>query len=398
MELQQAVTMSVFAAVLIVSAFKVVHPAAIALAGALGLAVWLGPTAALAGVKADVLLTAAGVMVLGGFLKRSGVVSWLALKAAKNARGRPSGILARTALMAFVAGALLGPGAAALVLPVALLLAVELDVPSLPFIVTLLWCSLLGATAVLTSQPGNLWVGSTLGLDSWHWLVRMAPLAAALAAATLVLALVLFRRSLRVTNERRARVLEYDERKALEDKPLTTKTIIVVVLVILGVAAQPLIHVDPVLIVLSGGLLLTLLAGRSSVAAVLAEVDGTSLLWYGAVMSIAGLFTVSTWADATSASSSLAWLWGSAVVGSFVDPGTVAGSASMLQAAHGMWPLLVLGSSVGGGVTLWSLRSSALNGAVKGPRGPGWARVVLWGLLFAAVNLVLLSAVFLLIR
>jgi len=391
-ELQQAVILSVFAAVLILSALKFVHPAAVALAAALGLAVWLGPSPVLAGIRADVLLTAAGVMVLAGFFKRSGLTSWLALSAAKNAHGRPRGILVRLAALSFIAGALFGPAAAALVLPVALLLAVELDISPLPFIVTLTWSALLGGTAVLTAQPGNLWVGSELALDSGAWLTTMFPLAAAAFIVTLLLALIVFHRSFRATNERRARVLEYDAVQAIENKPRAVQTVIVLALIVIGLALQPWIHVEPVVLVLAGALVLSLLAGPSTVATALGEIDGGSLLWYGAVMSIVGMT-----ADGVSnavASMGAGWrdpltlMLASALAGSFLDPGTIAGSLSgVLHASDSAWILVVFGAAVGGGATLWSSRTTALNTVVRTNGGPGWARVAAWGALFAVVNL-----------
>ncbi len=397
MEAQQTVILSLLAALLVVSAFRVVHPAALALLGALGVAVWLGPSAALTGVRPDVLLTSAGVMVLAGYFKRSGIVAWLALKAAKNARGKPAGILVRLSLMAFTAGALFGPAADAFVLPVALLLAVELDVPILPFVVTLYWCSFLGGTALLTAQPGNLWVGAALGIDSGHWLAAMLPVAAALMVTTLIVALVAFRRSLRVTNERRARVLEYDARKALENKPLAMKTVIVTVLVILGVALIPVRYAQPAVIVLAGALLLTLLADRSSAATSLSEIDGASLLWYGAVLSVSG--ALADW-TLTHLPHPLALLGAVSVAATLVDPGALAGivASTVRGSAPGLLPLIVAGSAVGGAVTLWSARTNTLNAAVKGNRGPGWGRVTLWGALFAVINLALLGVLWLVVK
>jgi Na+/H+ antiporter NhaD/arsenite permease-like protein len=391
-ELQQVVLLSLFGAVLILSATRLIHPAAVALAAAIALAAWRG-SAVLAGIRADVLLTAAGVMLLAGFVKRTGLVSWLALKAARNARGRPRGILVRTGLLAFVAGALFGPSAVVFVLPVALLLAVELDISTMPFIVTLSWCSLLGGMALPTAQPGNLWVASVLDIDAGHWLTAMLPLVGAGLAASLVLAVIVFRRSLRVTNERRARVLEYDESKALENKPLATKTVIVLALVAIVLALQPWLHVSPAVVVLSGALLLALLSGRSALPAALAEL-GTDLLWYGAVLVVVGAIAASS--ALTLTAPNLVLLWGAAVAGAAFDPGTVAGTLAAWGTEGAAWPLVVAGAAFGGGATLWTGRSAVMNAAVGGAKGPGWTRVVLWSLLFAVVNLLAVSGLWLL--
>jgi Na+/H+ antiporter NhaD/arsenite permease-like protein len=336
-------------------------------------------------------------MVLAGFVKRSGLISWLALKAARNARGRPRGILVRTSVLAFAAGALFGPSAAAFVIPVALLLAVELDVAALPFIVTLSWSAMLGGLTLATAQPGNLWVASALSIDGWHWLTAMLPLSAAALVVSLVLAIVVFRKPLRVTNERRARVLEFDESKALENKPLAVKTIAVLVLVAVALILQPMIHVGSAVVVLAGALLLSLLSGRSSLPAALSDLDGASLVWYGGLLVVVGAVAASG-AWPLLAVPPLALLWGSAIAGTVLDPGTVAGSLAALGSTGVLWPLAVAGAALGGGVTLWTGRSAALNTAVAGTKGPGWTRVVLWSLLFAVVNLAVVSVLWLILH
>jgi len=399
MELQQIVSLTVFVAVYVAFATRLVHKALATLAGALVLAWIWSPGVVLGAEVPEALLVTAGLMVMAGFVKRSGLASWLALKAAKAGRGRPGPILVLTGVLTFVTAALLGPVAAvALVVPVTLLLAVELDVPPLPFVAVLSWAALLGGTTVMTAQASNLWIALALGVDAGPWFLRMAPLAGVGLAATLATTILVFRTKLRVTNERRARVLEYDESRSLDDRPLVLKTVVALVLVGAGLVVRPWVPLDPAAVVLTGAVLLMLADGPRSIDRSLAEVDGPGLLY------LAGLFIVVGALEASGLLKSVASLipgspWaavgGSAVLGALVDHEAVAGGfVPLLRAwasagAPGLWAYVVLGASIGAGITTWGATSSATALALggRGSKTITWPDLLRTGLLLGVVNL-----------
>jgi Na+/H+ antiporter NhaD/arsenite permease-like protein len=403
MELQQIVALSLFAGVYLLFATRLVHRAVAASVGALFLMAWFGLASVVPSIFPDVLLTTSGLMILSGFVKRSGLASWLTLKTAKATHGRPTGILILTGLITFVCGGLLGPVAAVgLVLPVTLLLAVELGLPALPFVVTLSWTALLGGATLLTAHPGNLWVGSALDVDSAAWLVRMAPLSVSALAATLLTSVLVFRKALRVTNERRARILEYDEAKSLGDRPLLVKTLTVLGLVIAGMLVGPCFALSPVVVVLGGAVLLLLWDGPSSVDRSLGDLDGSTLLFYGGLFLVVGALAVSGISSAVvRVVSPQPWglLWSSALAGVFVDHGAVSGALVPLMQAWakagngGIWPFVALGSTLGAGVGVWGSASNAaaLGLAGSGGRKTTWKAFSSYGLLFAFVNLTVVS-------
>ena len=399
MELQQIAALAILLVVVVLSATPWVHRAAVALAGA----VLLAAAGLSVGLIPDVLLTAAGLMILSGYLKRSGLASWMALKAAKLGRGRPGPILILTALLSYLVSALLGPMAAvALVVPVVLLLASELDTPPLPFVVVLSWAALLGGATTLTSQAGNLWLGYMLDVDGAEWLFRLLPYTASAMAATLLTALVVFRRQLRVTNERRARVLEYDEAQSLSDRILLVKTICVLALVVVGLVLGPWLGVSTAVVVVGGAALLWLLdSPRSNI---LGDLDGLTLLYFASFMLVAGAVVTSGLPSLTASvfpSHPLGILGITGLLGAFVDHGAVAGvTASFLQASglRELWPFVILGTSLGAGTTIWGALSTgaALGLAGHGPRKTTWQEYTKYSLVFAAVNFVVLSGLALL--
>jgi len=400
MEFQQFVALVVFLGVFVLFSTKLVHRAVATLLGAAILAIAQGPESFVSGMVPEVLLVTAGLMVLGGFMKRSGLAEWLALKAAHAGNGRPGRILVLTGLLSFLLGAFLGPVAAVvLVLPVSLLLAVELDVPALPFVVVLSWTSLLGGATTLTAQPSNLWVAAALGIDAITWVTRMVPFTVSALVLTLATGTLVFRKALRVTNERRARVLEYDASRSLEDRALLTRTLTVLIAVVVGLVAGPWVGLTPTVVVVGGVVVLWLWEGSKSVDRSLSEIDVATLLFYGGLFSVVGAWGASDLSRVMAASlPPNPWLalWGSATLGAFVDHGAVVGALVPTLTAWGstgvVWPFVVLGSSLGAGATVWGALSSATALGLVGPgKRPDLGRFLKFGVLFLGLNLAVVS-------
>jgi Na+/H+ antiporter NhaD/arsenite permease-like protein len=397
MELHQIVALTVFLAVYGVTATRWVDRGAAALVGAAAVAVRWGAGAAVSAVVPEVLLVTTGLMILAGYLRRCGLAAWFALKIAKSGRGRPTWILLYTGVLTFFLGALVGPIAAVtLVVPVTLLLAVELDVAPLPFVVVLTWTSLLGGATFLTAQPGNLWIGAALGIDTVTWFVRIVPFTGIGLLLTLGLAQLVFRKALRVTNERRARVLEYDEARTLGDRPLVVKTVTIVSLVVVGLVAGPFLSLAPSVVALGGAALLILWDGKGAWEKASADVDGATLVFFGALAVVVGALAASglpslaaRWVPAQPEVA----LWIAALGGVVFDQGAAAGALTSVASAWKMagmgnlWLPLALGTSLGAGVTLAGSAAAAAALGLAGSRAPGRKDYFQYAAVFALVNL-----------
>lgn len=394
MEPQQIVSVVLLFFVYAVSATGWIHRAATALVGAIAVAALWGLPALARFVVPEVLLVTAGLMILAGFVRRSGIASWLALVAAKLGRGRPSRLLVLTGLLSWALGALLGPVAAVVLLvPVALLLAVELDVPALPFVVVLTWTALLGAATTLTALPGNLWLGAALGIDAAHWLLTLLPYTLSALVVTLVTATLVFGKRLRVTNERRARVLEYDERQSLSDRPLALKTLVVLGLVVCGLAAGPWLGLSPSVVTLGGAVLLWLWDSPRSTERFLSDLEGGSLLFLGGLMAVVGALVASGLVAGWHLPEPhpFVTLVVSALASTVLDHNAVVGLALPFLAGWqgSTWVFVALGTAIGAGTTiLGSLAgTTALGLTGQGTRRVDWRQFSLYGALFASVNL-----------
>ena len=400
MEFQQILALAILVVVTLLFAARMVPKGVAGLLAVLAVALWAGLPAVLGTQVPEALVATAGLMVLAGSLKRSGLAAWLTLLAMKGARGRPTRILWATGLLTFVLGARVGPLAAvALVLPVALLLAVELDVPTLPFVLVLSWTSALGGITVLTAHPANLWTGVVFGVDGGEWLVRMLPLTVPALFLTLILGSIAFRKGLRATNERRARVLEFDELRSLGNPGQVAKTVTVLGLVVVALGLAPVLSLSPALVILTGAVVLLLLEGPSAVDRALGDLDGGVLLFYAGLFAVVGALTASGLPQAVHGLEvhPVAILWVSAVGGALVDPGAIIGYLLPFLKGMGgqLWPLAVVGATVGGAATAWGAASNAvaLGLVPQESQGQAWKAFTLWGLVFGAANLALITAV-----
>ncbi len=407
MALDQVLVLTLFVGVYVLFATRLLPPALAAVFGALVLALWNGLAFVLPSVVASVLIASAGLMVMAGFVKRSGWAAWLALKTIKLTQGRPWGILVLTGFISFVSGAFWGPLAAViLVAPVALLLAAELDIAPVPFVVILTWSALLGGVTVLTAQPSNLWIGAALGIDAGQWVRSVAPFTVAAFAVTLVTGALLFRKDLRATNERRARILEFDASKSLGDRPLVVKTAVVVLAVLGFLILSPWLALSPSVVLATGGLVLALWNRRTPLDKVLSDIDGATLLFYGGLFVVIGSLGVSGLPAALAqiwSPQPVTVLWAAALLGVFVDPGAVSGAGIPLlqgwaRQGASLWPFLAIGAAIGGGVAVWgAVPKAALELAGTSRKASGW-RFVAYGAVFAVVNLAAVSLVSLWVR
>ena len=124
----------------------------------------------------DVVFTLAGMMLLVNLLSGTGLFQYVAIKCAKLAKGLPI----RTMILLVFATAVLSAfldnvTTILLVAPVTLLVANELGVPPIPFLMAETMASNIGGTATLIGDPPNLIIGSVAQLDFAAFLINLAP-------------------------------------------------------------------------------------------------------------------------------------------------------------------------------------------------------------------------------
>ncbi len=298
-----------------------------------------------------------GMMVLVAITQKSGVFQFLAIKAAKVAKGNPWGILVMlSAITALLSALLDNVTTVLLVAPVTLLIADELRITPYPLLFAEINASNTGGTATLIGDPPNIMIGSATGLTFNQFVFHLAPLSVAAFGITLIPLWFLYGRHLRGTPEAKSRLLAFNEYEAITDLRLLRQCLAVFGLVILGfVTAHPL-GLEPATIALTGGALLLLLVTTSldreeathRVHEFFTSVEWVTIFFFVGLFIIVGgvehaglLQRLAEWTLSLTggdfAVTTMAVLWVSAVLSAVVD--NIPFVATMIPMIQGMVPV-----------------------------------------------------------
>jgi Na+/H+ antiporter NhaD/arsenite permease-like protein len=131
---------------------------------------------AVAGIDFNTIGLLAGMMVIVSIARKSGIFEYLAIRAAKVARGNPAGILALLVVVTAVVSALLdNVTTVLLIVPVTLVICTQLKVPPYPFLLSQVLASNIGGTATLIGDPPNIIIGAQVGLSFNSFVYNLTP-------------------------------------------------------------------------------------------------------------------------------------------------------------------------------------------------------------------------------
>ncbi len=204
-------------------------------------------------VNFDVIFTLCGMMILVNILSTTGLFQYVAIRCAKLAKGGPLKMMILLSLAtAFLSAFLDNVTTILLVAPVTLLVCAELGVPAIPFLIAETMSSNIGGTATLIGDPPNLIIGSAAKLDFAAFLVNLAPFVVVLMVFYMVALWLYYRKKLYVTVEKRARIMELDERAAITDPVKMRRGLIVMVCTIVGFLLHSVVALEPSVVAMTG--------------------------------------------------------------------------------------------------------------------------------------------------
>ncbi|GII67472.1 membrane protein [Sphaerisporangium krabiense] len=368
-------SVAVFLAAYALIATERIHRLAAALGGA-GVMLALRATDATAaffsphaGIDWNVIFLLLGMMVIVGVLRRTGVFEYLAIWAAKRARGRPFRLLALLVLITAAASALLdNVTTVLLVAPVTFVVCERLAVPPAPFLIAEVMASNIGGTATLIGDPPNIIIAGRGGLSFNDFLAHVAPMVVVLLAVFVVLCRLMFGRALRHDPARAAAVMALDERAAIADPRLLRRSLSVLAVVLVAFVLHPVLHYEPSVVALLGaGVLVAVTEVRAEQA--VAEVEWPTLVFFAALFVMVGALvetgvigTLSTAAASATAGrpevATIGLLGVSAALSAIVDNipyvATMSPIVDHLVQAGGhrsLWWALAFGADLGGNAT-----------------------------------------------
>ncbi len=295
LNLPVVVGLTVFVVTYLLIATERVHKTVAAMAGGTAM-VLLGIVSqerAFEHIDFNVIFLLAGMMILAVIIRKTGVFGWMAVRAARFAGGDGYRILVVMCLITAVASAFLdNVTTVVLVGPITLFLAARLGMNPTPFIISEILASNIGGAATLIGDPPNILIGSAANIDFDAFVLNMGPLAALILGVFLVSARWLFRGQLEVDPERRDALLALDEREMITDRPLLTKSMVILGLTMLGFVLHGPLGYEPATVALTGAVALMIVA-REDPQEVLSEVEWSTLFFFvGLFMLIAGVIEI----------------------------------------------------------------------------------------------------------
>lgn len=240
------------------------------------------------GVDWNVILLLISMMLMVNITAKTGVFACVAIKAAQAAKGDPLRVMVMFAVVTACASALLDNVTTVLLLaPVTLLIARELELDPVPFLITEALASNIGGTATLIGDPPNIMIASRAGLDFMDFIRHLTPAIGIIMVVWMLMWKVVFAKRLHVPLARKARIMSMDANALIKNPALLKKSGAVLGLTILGFLLQGLLHYQPATVALAGAALLLLLSGEDPHKA-LAEVEWSSIFFFIGLFIIIG--------------------------------------------------------------------------------------------------------------
>ncbi len=416
MEKQVIVAIGIFLVTYALIISEKFHRTIVAMIGGLAMVILgiVGQSEALHHIDFNTLGLLTGMMIIVAITGETGIFKYLAIAAAKRAKGDPLKILLFLGIITAVASAFLDNVTTVLLMvPVTFSITRQLNVNPEPYLITQILTSNIGGTATLIGDPPNIMIGSAVTeLSFMDFISNLAFIAAIILVVTLAILVWIYRNSLKTTEALKQELMNIDERQVITDPALLRKCLTVLSLTIFGFFLHQLFHLESATVALAGAFLLLLITAKSDhdLEHAFSRVEWTTIFFFvglfvlvsglietGIISSLASQVMVITKGDITAASMFVLWL--SAIASGFID--NIPFVATMIPMIQDMgnlgianlkplWWSLALGACLGGN---GSLIGSSANLIVAGLAAQEGHHISFMRFLLIGFPLMLLSIV-----
>jgi len=376
---------------------------------------------AVEGIDFNTLGLLIGMMIIVTVCQKTGVFQYIAIKSMKLVKGEPWRVLVMLGCVTAIISAFLDNVTTVLLIaPLTILMAEEMQIDPYPFLFAEILMSNIGGTATLIGDPPNIMIGSAAGLHFMDFVVNLAPAVLVVMTATFIPIYFMHGHKLKVDSNVREKIMQFNEREALQDIPLLKKCLFVLAIVISGFLFQRHLHLEAATIALFGAALLLLITG-DELHSTLEKLEWTTVFFF------AGLFIVIKGLEETGvmkvlaqrlmevtsgniAVTGIAILWVSAVASAFVD--NIPFVATMIplikeigiqmgghDAVTPLWWALSLGACLGGNGTIIGASANVIVAGIAGRAGHHFKFVEFMKFAFPLMILsIIISTVYLYLR
>lgn len=331
---------------------------------------------AFAAIDWNVIFFLIGMMMMISVMRQTGLFMYLAIKIAKWAKGKPLPIMIWMFLLTSVVSAFLGSVTTIMILvPIVLLIAGELKISPVPFIITMIIASNGGGAATMIGDPPNILIGSATDYDFLDFIFNLTPPVIIITLASIGLIWLLYRKDMQVSNERRARLMSYSEKNLIKNKFLLVASLIVLTLMIIALSLQRVLQIETATVSMTAGLFLLLISDRKKVEHIMSsEIDWVTIFFFIGLFMIVESLVATGFIDMVAGSvmyitkgepksTSMAILWLSSLFSAVIDnvPFVAAMIPVLQKLGHlignhkvmdPIWWSLALGTCLGGNGTL----------------------------------------------
>ncbi|HYI98214.1 MAG TPA: ArsB/NhaD family transporter [Thermoleophilaceae bacterium] len=350
----------------------------------------------------------AGMMLMVKLTETTGVYTWVAIRAGQLSKGRPLAVVAALAVTTAVLSAFLdNVTTVLLVVPITFLLADTLDIDALPLVVIEIFASNIGGTATLIGDPPNILIAGHTGLSFGAFIVNLAPIVIVTLLVVIPGLYLAFRSRLQIAPQARARMMELDASRSIEDAAEAKRTVPVLVATILAFFAHKAIGVEPATVALAGASVM-LLVTRQSVEDALSGIEWSTLFFLIGLFVMVGALEatgaldevtegIASVTDGRRTAELLGIMWVAAIGSGLVD--NIPFTAAMIPVVDSLggaqedayWWVLALGACFGGNATIVAAAANvAASGmAANSGRPIGFLFFLKYGLVVTAISLIL---------
>jgi Na+/H+ antiporter NhaD/arsenite permease-like protein len=230
-----------------------------------------------------------GMMILVNITSKSGFFQYVAIKAAKMAKGNPIQILVILSLLTATLSAFLdNVTTVLLIVPVTFSITRILRVNPVPYLISEVLFSNIGGTATLIGDPPNIMIGSAnKHLDFNDFLFHLTPIVIVIMLVTVTILYFIYRNQLKSDQKLIEQLMQINEKEYIKDVVLLKKSVTVLGFTILGFIFHSVIHLDAVVIAMTGAIILMLIGVKEhELEEVFASVEWVTIFFF------AGLFTL----------------------------------------------------------------------------------------------------------
>jgi Na+/H+ antiporter NhaD/arsenite permease-like protein len=332
-----------------------------------------------------------GMMIIVNIMADTGIFKYLALIAAKKAKGEPIRILLSLMLITAIGAAFLdNVTTVMLMVPVTFSITRQLRMNPIPFLITQILASNIGGTATLIGDPPNIMIGSAVKeLTFLAFITNLSPIIAVVLAVTMPILVIVFRKQLHTSKALKQSLQLLDEKELITNQPLLIKSLSVLGITIIGFFLHQPLHLESATIALAGAFLLLLLTGEHAMENAFSKVEWTTIFFFvGLFILVSGLIETGvisklaihamelTGGNIVAASMLILWL--SAFASAFVD--NIPFVATMIPLIQEMgklgihdlepvWWSLALGACLGGNGTLIGASANLIVAGLAGKEG-----------------------------